>query len=75
MIRKIPPLVEEIIAVSQKKKKKESNIEIVRGSVTGTLVSLALVQLPVQPYMQLEFNFIRVKRCYIFVMFATLLLL
>lgn len=48
--RKIPPLVEEIIAVSHQICKKESNIEIVRDSVTGTFVSLALVQLPVQPY-------------------------
>ena len=75
MTRKIPPLVEEIIAVSHQICKKESNREIVRDSVTGTFVSLALVQLPVQPYMQLEFNFTRVKGCYIFVMFATLLLL
>ena len=50
MTRKIPPLVEEIIAVSHQICKKESNIEIVRDSVTGTFVSLALVQLPVQPY-------------------------
>ena len=47
--RKIPPLVEEIIAVSHQICKKESNIEIVRDSVTGTFVSLALVQLPVPP--------------------------
>ena len=43
MTRKIPPLVEEIIAVSHQICRKESNIEIVRYSVTGTFVSLALV--------------------------------
>ena len=50
MTHKIPPLVGEIIAVSHQICKKESNIEIVRDSVKGTFVSLALVQLPVGPY-------------------------